>query len=84
MGAVTLEIPESQVIDWVKRVSPEAKQAILRTLIPQMEEFDALVTYGNQRIHALCAERGFDWDVLNEEERQQLIDDLLHESDRGA
>jgi len=84
MSVVTLEIPESQVVDWVQRVSPEAKRAILRTLIPQFEEFEDLVDYGNRRIRALCAERGLDWDGLSEHERERLVDDLLHETESRA
>ena len=79
MGAVTLEVPESQIVDSVKRVSPEARRAILRTLIPRLDEFEDLVDRGNQRVRALCAERGLDWDGLSEQERQRLVDDLVHE-----
>ena len=79
MGAVTLEVPESQILDSVKRVSPEAGRAILRTLIPRLDEFEDLVDRGNQRVRALCAERGLDWDGLSEQERQRLVDDLVHE-----
>lgn len=79
MGIVTLEIPESQVVDWVRQLSPAAKQSVLRTLIPRLDEFENLVDYGDRRMRALCAERGLDWDSLGEDERQQLIDELLHE-----
>jgi predicted Fe-S protein YdhL (DUF1289 family) len=82
MGAVKLEIPESQVVDWAQQVSAEAKRAILRALIPRLDEFEGLIDYGNQRIQALCAERGIDWDSLSESEREHLIDDLLHETER--
>jgi hypothetical protein len=82
MGAVKLEIPESQVVDWAQQVSAEAKRAILRALIPRLDEFEGLVDYGNQRIRALCAERGIDWDSLSESEREHLVDDLLHETER--
>jgi hypothetical protein len=81
MGAVKLEIPESQVIDWAQQVSPEAKRAILRALIPRLDELKELVDYGNRRIRAVSAERGLDWDNLDESEREQLIDDLLHEGE---
>ena len=84
MGAVTLEIPESQIVDSVKRVSPEAKRAILRTLIPRLDEFEDLVDRGNRRIRELCTERGLDWDTLREEERQGLVDGLLHDTDSGS
>jgi hypothetical protein len=82
MGAVKLEIPESQGVDWAQQVSAQAKRAILRALIPRLDEFEGLVDYGNQRIRALCAERGIDWDSLSESEREHLIDDLLHETER--
>ena len=79
IGAVTLEVPESQIVDSVKRVSPEARRAILRTLIPRLDELEDLVDRGNQRVRALCAERGLDWDGLSEQQRQRLVDDLVHE-----
>ena len=78
MGVVTLEVPESQVVEWVEQLSPEAKQSILRALIPRLDQLEALVDYGSQRARALCAERGLDWDGMTEEERQQLVDELLH------
>ena len=79
MGTVSLEIPESQIVAWVKQLSPTAKRAILQSLIPDLDQFEALVDYGSQRIHELSAERGLDWDTLSEEDRQQFVDTLLHE-----
>ena len=81
MAVVHLTIPESQIVELVQQISPAAKLAILRTLIPQLDELEDLVDYGNQQIRALCAERGLDWDSMNEDEREQLIDELLHEGD---
>lgn len=79
MPTVSLEIPEAQLIGWVRQLSPQGKKAILRTLIPQLDEFEALVDYGEQRMRDLCTQRGIDWDQLTEDRRQQLIDQLLHE-----
>ena len=79
MGRITLEIPESQVVEWVQQISPAAKQEVLRALIPRLDAFEALVDYGGQRMRTLCAERGLDWDSLAEDERERLIDELLHE-----
>jgi hypothetical protein len=81
MGRVTLEIPESQVVEWVQQISPTAKQEVLRTLIPRLDAFEALVDYGERRMRALCAERGLDWDSLAEDERERWIDQLLHEDE---
>jgi len=80
MGVITLEVPESQVVEWVQQLSPVAKQSVLRALIPRLDELEALVDYGGQRARALCAERGLDWDSLTEDGRQQLVDELLHEA----
>ena len=80
MGVITLEIPEAQLVEWVRQLSPAAKQSVLKALIPRLDELDALVDRGSQRMRALCAERGLDWDELTEDERERLIDDLLHEA----
>lgn len=80
METITLTVPESQIIEWVRHLSPQTKQAVLRALIPELDELEALMDYGSQRMRQLCAERGLDWDSLSEDERQQLIDELLHEA----
>ena len=79
MGIVTLEVTESQVVEWVRQMSPESKQEVLRALIPQLDALEAMVDYGSERIRALCAGRGLDWDSMTEQERERLIDELLHE-----
>jgi hypothetical protein len=78
MGKVMLEIPESQVVEWVRQMSPSAKQDVLRALIPRLDALEALVDAGDRRVHTLCAERGLDWDSLSEEERERLVDEQLH------
>jgi hypothetical protein len=79
MGRVTVELPESQVVEWVQQMSPEAKHEVLRALIPRLDAFETLVDYGTERIRALCAEHGLDWDNMSEQDRERLIDGLLHE-----
>jgi hypothetical protein len=79
MGEVLLPVHEPQVVELVRQLSPESKRAVLRLLIPDLDRFEILVDYGDERIRALCAQRGIDWDALSEKERRRLIDDLLHE-----
>ena len=79
METVTLEVPESQVVAWVRNLPPTTKRAVLLALIPGLDELDALVDYRSERIRELCAQRDIDWDRLTEEERLRLVDDLLHE-----
>jgi hypothetical protein len=57
-----------------------AKQSVLWALIPRLDELEVLVDYGSQRVRALCAERGLNWDQLTEDERERLVDELLHEA----
>ena len=80
MAEVMLPLRESQVVELARQLSPQSKRALLRTLIPQLDQFEALVDHGNERIRALCEQRGLDWDSLSEEERGRLIDDLVHEA----
>jgi len=79
VGRVTLEVSESQIVEWVQQMSPEAKHDVLRALIPRLDAFEALVDYGSERIRNLCAERGLDWDDMAEQDRERLVDELLHE-----
>ncbi len=80
MADVMLSLHESQVVELTRQLSPEGKRAVLRTLIPDLDQFENLVDYGNERIRILCEQRGIAWDDLSEEERERLIDDLLHEA----
>jgi len=79
METITLEIPESQLVEWVQRLSPSVKQSVLRALIPEMDALEQLLQYGDERIRDVAAQRGIDWDNLNEQQREKLIDDILHE-----
>ena len=76
---VTLTVPESQMVEWVRQLAPTVKRAILRALIPMLDDYEALVTYGNERVRAIAAGRGLDWNSLDDSQRERLIDDWLHE-----
>ena len=78
MHTVLLPIEESRIIKLASQLSPRGKRAILLTLVPHLDELEALVDYGDERIRALAAERGLDWESLSESERETLIDNLLH------
>jgi len=80
METITLEIPETQLVEWVQRLSPAVKQSLLRVLIPEMDALEQLLQYGDQRIRDVAARRGMDWDNLNEQGREKLINDILHEA----
>jgi len=80
METITLEIHEAQLIEWVQKLSPTVKQSLLRALIPEMDTLEQLLQYGNERIREVATQRGVDWDNLNEQQREKLINDILHEA----
>jgi hypothetical protein len=53
--------------------------AEVEALILGMTRVDLLVEHGEERMRVLAARRSLDWDELDDEERQRLVDDLLHE-----
>ena len=79
MGMLTVQIPEEQLIEWVKKLSPSAKRALIRELLPSLNELDQAVDYGTQRMRELCAQRGLNWDTMSEDDREKLINELLHQ-----
>ena len=78
-ATILLPIEETQVIGLARQLTQSGRRALLRALIPGMDDYDRLMEFGNQRIHAIAQKRGLDWDALSEEERMQMIDDILHE-----
>ena len=67
MHTVLLPIEESHVIDLASQLSPQGKRAILLALVPHLDELEALVDYGDERIRALAAERGVDCESLEKQ-----------------
>ncbi len=80
MQTVKLEVTESQVVALVRRLSPDGKRAVLKALIPHLDQMEAISERGEQRMRELAAARGLDWEHLTEDERERLVDELLHEA----
>lgn len=80
METVNLAISERQLVRLVKKMSPAGKLQVLRALLPGYERAEEMWEYGAERMRGLAAERGLNWDLLDEAEREQLIDDILHEA----
>jgi len=80
METVTLQVPETQIVEWVKQLSPDAKQAVIKALLPELDRLELLVDSGSQLMRDLCNRRGIDWDSMSGDQRESLIDTWLHES----
>ncbi len=77
---VTLTLSDQQIVDLVRQLSPVSKQAILEALLIEREIWwDALLTQNEHKLSDLTKQRGLDWNQLSEDERENFVDDLLHE-----
>lgn len=80
MSTIQIDLTDQQLIEMVKRLPASAKNAVLQSLIPDLDRFEALVDYGIQQARAVAHSRGVDWDALSETERDALVDAWLHET----
>lgn len=78
MSTVRLQVSEEQLLDCLRQLPSDAKQRALAALIPDLADLDDLVAYGEERVAALCADRDIDWQALDDDDRQAVIDELLH------
>ena len=76
----SISLTDEQVIDLFKQLSPERKRAILLTLAEGTQSRrDERMKYAESQLKRLCKEKGLDWELLSEEEKEFFIDDLIHE-----
>jgi hypothetical protein len=74
-----IEVNDEQSLGCLDQLSPAARRKALARLIGGLEQLDRLVERSRGRIEAVCRERGLDFSSLTEEEREALVDDILHE-----
>lgn len=76
----TMEVAVEQVLELVRQLPPEGKQAVLDALSTERDMWwEEMLIEGEQKMRQLCAGRGLDWDRMSEEEREAFVGDLLHE-----
>lgn len=75
-----LELSEQQVVELVKQLSPDCKRAALLALAEDATASrQERMQFAEAQLRRLSHERGLDWDQMSEEQRESLIDDLMHE-----
>ncbi len=77
----TIELTTEQLIDFIQQMPPKEKRAVLialaeRTSVGEEER----MKYAEAQVRQLCTSRGLNWDTMTEEEREDFIDDLVHEN----
>ena len=77
-----LKISNKQILELVLQL-PEQQRAWLFTqlAVQQWPSWVELSKYGEQQARSLAAERGLDWLRMSDDEREQLVDTILHEQD---
>jgi hypothetical protein len=74
------ELTDEQVISLLRQLPAERKRTALLALAQegQVRREDRL-RYGEEQLRRACAERGRNWDLLSETDRETFVNDLLHE-----
>jgi hypothetical protein len=78
MPIVTLS--NEQVVELVKQLPVEQQVEVFRLLLlHQWGRWESLSRYGSDKARLVAQERGHDWDAMTEEEREDFIDNVVHE-----
>ena len=78
---LTIELTTEQMIDLIQQMPPEEKLTILKALAKQARKGRAeRMKYAESKVRQLCAQRGLDWDAMTEDERLDIINDIVHEN----
>ena len=73
-----IEVNEEQILIALEQLSPAARRVALGKLIGGLERLDRLVDRNREKIESICRDRGLDFSRLTEEERETLVDEILH------
>ena len=78
--SLTLTLTKEQAIELLYQMPPEEKMAVLIELATQARDgLEEQMRYGESKVRQLCAKRGLNWDAMSEQEREDFIDDIVHE-----
>jgi hypothetical protein len=75
-----LTLTNEQVIELVKQL-PEAQQREVYKILSlrQWERWESLSKYAIEKTRIVAKERCYDWDTMTEDEREEFIDEIIHE-----
>lgn len=78
-----LTISDEQILDLILQL-PEQQRTwlFLRLAVMQWPAWIELSKYGSQQASRVAAEKGMDWQQMSDEEREEFIDQILHERDK--
>jgi hypothetical protein len=74
-----IDVTEQQLLDALDRLSPKGRREAVRRLVAGASVLDRTIDTLQPRIVELAKQRGLDWAKLSDEERERLVDEILHE-----
>ena len=74
-----IDVSEQQILDALDRLSPGGRREAVRRLVAGASTFDRIISSLQPRIAEVARQRGLNWATLSDEERERLVDDILHE-----
>jgi hypothetical protein len=75
----TVELTNDQIIDLVRRLPPQRQRELLLALAGGHEARDKRMQLAEDQLRRIANQRGADWNSLSDDQRQALVDDLIHE-----
>ncbi|MCC5667472.1 hypothetical protein LC653_27215 [Nostoc sp. CHAB 5784] len=76
----TLQLNIEQVITLVKQLAiPEQRMILQAIKVEQDAWWQNRLEQGELQMRSLSTTRGLNWDIMSEQEREEFIDDLMHE-----
>ena len=77
---LTVELTTDQVVGFVQQMPAEERRALLLAIAEQAAaNREARIDRTEAQLRQLCADRGLDWDRMTEAERENFVEDLIHE-----
>ena len=75
----TIAVLEDQILYSLDQLSPQGRRQAIRRLLPSAAYLERAVERNHPRMEALAKQRGLDWNALTEDQKEQLVDQVLHE-----
>ena len=77
---LTVKLTTQQVIDFIQQMPGEERLAVVLALAKESLPGRAeRMKFLESNVQKICAERGLDWNTMTDEERQDFINDVVHE-----
>lgn len=75
----TIDVLEEQILQSLDQLSPQGRRQAIMRLLLSAAYLERAIERNRPRMEALAKQRGLDWNALTEDQKEQLVDRILHE-----